>query len=149
MSLGADKSPPELSIRLTSINTDSFIDVINEGFRSEVIFIVRTFKSGSSGSFLKSGRKTTNVIKTGRKDFLTGRYYIQQNGKEQFFTDPDIFAESFFSTGTAVPKELVTGELTAEIRVKTDLIKRPQPLALLDPFLMNEKTDTGWVEYGD
>lgn len=141
--------PPQLNIRISAIDTAAYIKNLDQGFRSEIIYFVRTYKPEASTALFRSERTTVKIIKTAGKDFLTGRYYILENGEEKSFSDAAAFTENFFSCSAEVTDKSLTGEFEIEVKVKADLIKRPRPLALLDPFLTNEKTEIGWIRYGN
>lgn len=143
--------PPLLVIEFADIEKGPFLQALEEGFSSEVIYRIRLRKQVGQGPFtVSAGRNTTTITKSAGKEYLTGMYIITTANRQLAYQEASDFTNAFFSCRTAVPNEyLESGDYFIEVKAVADLIKRPRPLSLLDPFLLSEKTDTPWVRFGD
>lgn len=148
LNLKKDAVPLELYIKIKEVDSLPYIQKLDEGYKSEIIYTIRTFESRGPARIFRPAGNTSTIIKTAGKDFLTGQYYISQNGNEISYINSETFLAAFFSCTALVPRKAASGEISIEVRVKADLVKRPPPLALLDPFFPGEITETGWVDYG-
>jgi hypothetical protein len=118
---------------------------------SEIVYSLRYRKKGKtffSSVFMRSN-STKKVTKTGKKDFLTSRYLIIDHRGRVFHDKSESFKEDFFSCRIPLdPEILILEDYVIEGRAVADIIKRPEPLSLLDLFVRSERTDTGWSRLG-
>ena len=137
---------------MTDIPLDSFIENLDLGYSCEIIFMIRSAGKPGVGVFRNTvNRKAAVRIRsTAKKDFLTGRYVILSEGNRFFFDDPGSFGREFFvlrlplkETGFNPDEEVL------EIRAEADMLKRPSPLSILDPFFFSEIINTAWERIGD
>lgn len=77
-------------------------------------------------------------------------YIITMEEKEYAYQDPKKFTDAFFTCNTEVADKYINlDEYIIEVKAVADLIKRPTPLSLLEPFFTSEKTETGWISLGN
>lgn len=97
-----------------------------------------------------SVRQSWSVSKSAAKEYLTDMYLLTSDGLESAYEDSSDFIDNFFSCRALIPAEYFDdGNFIIEAKASADLIKRPAPLSLLDPFLRAEISETGWVHLGD
>ncbi len=142
------------------MNTGCYVDIslqtteekvilknINEGFRAEIIYSVRYHQENMS--FLSSLFNKSEQIRTtvhGRLDPLSGNYMINRDGDISFCSTTSEFIQKFFSCRVALPLSCGDeNQIKVECMAAVDVLKRPSPLAMLDPFLFSEKSRTDWV----
>ena len=136
---------------MTEISVQPFFDSMDEGFSINVVYKFRVRKKSKIGILLPPSGNTFSqkIILTGKKDFLTGGYFILHDGEYLFYNSPEIFIEDFFSCSTPIPEMYMESDIyIIEAKAVADLIKRPPPLILLEPFFRYEKTETAWVRLG-
>ena len=153
LELTADLSidPPEIILTIRKLSIEPFLENIDQGLSSEIVYSLRYRKKGKTffTTIFMRKNSTQKVSKIAKKDFLTSRYVIIGDKGRVFHNDRESFKEDFFSCRIPVdPSILNSGDYIIEGRASADLIKRPEPLSLLDPFMQNEKTDTGWSRLG-
>ncbi|HAK44588.1 MAG TPA: hypothetical protein DCO79_01525 [Spirochaeta sp.] len=97
-----------------------------------------------------SGRRSWTITKTAVKEYLTNMYLLDTDGTDSAFQNAAGFTDDFFSCRTPVPAEFFSSDdYLLEVKASVDLIARPAPLSLLDPFIRSEITNTGWLRFGD
>lgn len=136
---------------MSGISAEPFINSMDEGFTTEIIYLFRFRKKTKLGILMPLSGKTLSerIIFTGKKDFLTGGYFIQHGSERNFYYSPEFFSIDFFSCSTEIPElYLESEEYIIEAKAVADLIKRPPPLTMLEPFYRSEKTETAWTRLG-
>jgi hypothetical protein len=143
--------PPTLTIDFTEIDKLLYLQTLEEGYSSEVTYIIRlNTKSGYFSFFNQKERITITIRKEAVKEYLTGMYIITSEESEHAYQKPEEFSRAFFSCNTEIPiKYFDSDKYFIEVMAIANLIKRPKPLSLLDPFLSAEKTVTGWIRLGN
>ncbi len=125
---------------------------MEQGFSTEIIYHYRLRKKSKFGILVPPSGKTyaRRIIYIGKKDFLTGGYFILRDGEQIYYRTQQSFSENFLSCTAEVPGIFFESEdYIIEAKAVADLIKRPPPLTLLDPFYRSEKTETPWVRIGN
>ncbi len=136
-----------IDISLQTTEEKVILKNINEGFRAEIIYSVRYHQKNIS--FLSSLFDKAEQIRTtvqGRVDPLSGNYMITRDGNMSFCSTTAEFIQKFFTCRVELP--LSCGDenlIKVECMAAIDVLKRPSPLAMLDPFLISEKSRTDWV----
>ncbi len=133
---------------LTNTDFASYLNILSQGYRSEIVYTFRIRSKKKSGITFFSKSRSFSVIKKAGKDYLSGNYYINIGEEEFVYEDAEKFISEFFSCTTKIPSEEFFDNYYIEAKAETDLIRRPPPLSLLDTFFTSEKTLTGWVRYG-
>jgi len=149
--IDAEGQSPQLILDLVEMPSQPFFDSMAQGFSTEIIYHYRLRKKSNLGFLLPPSGKTYSqrIIYTGKKDFLTGGYFIIEGESRHFFNSWETFSVNFFSCSAAVPEKFFESDnYIIEARAIADLLKRPPPLTLLDPFYRSEKIETKWVQLG-
>lgn len=124
---------------------------MDEGYTTEIIYMFRLRKISTLGILLPpSGENhSVRITYSGKKDFLTGGYFIDTEDEHIYYNSSESFAEDFFSCRMPLPENYNhdEGEIL-EVKAVMDIIKRPAPLTMLDPFYRSEIIKTSWVRLG-
>jgi len=142
---------PQLILEVAEQPIQPFINSMNQGFSTEIIYQFRLRRKSEIGLLLPPSGKTYSqrIIYTGKKDFLTDGYFIIEGESRHFHNNGEAFSMNFFSCTLAVPDKFFESDnYIIEARAVADLLKRPPPLTLLDPFYRSEKIETKWVQLG-
>ncbi|MDC7126947.1 MAG: hypothetical protein PQJ46_15350 [Spirochaetales bacterium] len=127
----------------------NIISVLDEGLSSQITYGLRLrSRRRPSVYFWVTQKKTIFVTYVARKDFLTGLYIIDNGKNEKTYEGSENFCKAFLSCTFEDLGDIDFNDYKVEAKVSADLIKRPAPLSLLDPFFFNEKIATAWVQYG-
>ena len=152
MELNIDNSkiPPILEISFTDLDPSPFFQVLEEGYSSELIYTIRVRCDKTPLTLIIPSSNVYNIVKKANKDFLSGQYVIISNNRRKAHDNAENFTSDFFTCLIEVPYEYLDHEdCYIEAKAVADLIKRPQPLSLLEPFMTSEKTTTGWIQLGN
>ena len=146
-----DASSSDITIYISDIDYTEFLEIINEGYSSEIVYTFRVRKKSIFGTLSSStGRNSWSVVKTASREFLTDMFLIDTDGERSAFQNTPEFIEAFFSCSSPNPSTFIASDDDVlEVRATADLIIRPAPLSLLDPFFRSEITQTGWFRIGD
>ena len=125
--------------------------MLDQGYSSEIIYTFRI----RNKRFLRtltapSGRSSWSVSKNAAKEFLTDMYLLESVGESTAYQNASDFIDAFFSCRIQIPENFTeSDDNILEVKATADLITRPSPLSLLDPFIRSEITETGWFRIGN
>lgn len=138
---------PEVYVEID--NKEEIIATIDSGLTSEIIYY---FRFRNKDSFLKLFERNTENLKKqinyrAKKDFLTGCYIIDNDSEKLFYSTKQDFFSAFLSCRVPGFGIIDFTNTQIEVKVVTDIITRPPPLSLLEPYLFSERKKSAWISY--
>ena len=152
INIETNKGLSQLVFSLDSVSDQQFFSAMDEGYSVEIEYRFRLREEVNLGIMIppKGAPSTIKIKMTGKKDFLTGGYFIIRDGRRDYYNSRESFCANFFSCRTEIPAVYYeTVNCYIEARAVADILKRPPPMQLLDMFYLSELIRTDWRQLGN